>query len=95
MQRTFPALVLVLFCAFMLLPMPAAATQVSSGTNQVQPQATATPAPQATAQSGQRRRLEAPPLAPQVAGLLIGINLLIAAGIVLLAFVMRRRKQRR
>lgn len=60
-----------------------------------QPDPTAAPAPTAAQQTGQRKRLEAPPLRPGAAGLLIVVNLALALGVVMLALALRRRQQRR
>jgi len=88
----------------LVLALASAATAAALPTHTAQAAALAAPAAQepgptspaaATPQQGsQRKRLEAPPLQPQAAALLIGINLLVAAGIVGFAFALRRRRQR-
>ncbi|KAB8142017.1 hypothetical protein F8S13_15820 [Chloroflexia bacterium SDU3-3] len=89
--------------AMLALALCSAASEAALPTHTAQAAALAAPAaqepgptsPAATPQQGsQRKRLEAPPLQPQAAGLLIGINLLVAAGIVGFAFALRRRRQR-
>lgn len=86
-----------MLCVFTFAPQPFVVAQAGQHAviNSVQAQITATAQPAATAQAGQRKRVEAPPLRPQAAALLIGINLAIAAGIVVLAWFLRRRQQRR
>lgn len=90
-------LFLLALSILVLAPQPFLVAQASSNqaTGVVQGQADPTAQPAPTAQAGQRKRLEAPPLRPQAAALLIGVNLAIAAGIVLLAWFLRRRQQRR
>ena len=48
---------------------------------------------QAAPTAAPRKRLEAPPLRPRAAALLIGSNLLLAVGVVALAFYLRRRQR--
>lgn len=50
-------------------------------------------APTAAPTAAPRKRLEAPPLRPRAAALLIGSNLLLAVGVVALAFYLRRRQR--
>lgn len=90
------SLVAALLLASALLPGPqfARAAYVPL-TQHVAQQPAPTAAPSATQQSGRRERIEAPPLRPQAAALLIGANLLLAVAVVMLAWVLRRRQQRR
>lgn len=71
------------------------ATHVSYAASAFTQQPQPTVAPSATQSSGRRERIEAPPLRPQAAALLIGANLVLGVGIVVFAFLWRRRNQRK
>lgn len=59
-----------------------------------QADATPTPAAQPSPTAAPRRGLEAPPLPPTTGAVLVLINLLLALGVVLFAFYLRRRQRR-